>query len=239
MDPRSRIRPAGLTLTEVLIVIVIIAVLAGLIFPLFRGMREKGQAAVCAQNLRQIGIGLLAHISENNGRFPNGRAHVSWLKDDDNNSLGLSWYDAAAKNLGRENYSNKFNDPGADPLPDVFGCPSGHGKAYHPAWPYTGDYAGNLYLGQVNHKVLTMSAVKNPASTPYVQDTVKQNNFGVGIYRAGSSNTADFAFAARHGGKGNILWVDGHVTSWTYSEYMKFANDPQRGGAYNFVRGNW
>ena len=239
MNAHPHPRPTGFTLTEVLVVILIIAVLAAILFPLAKGIRERAQGAVCAENLKQIGIGLHAHISENNGRFPNGKAHTSWLKDDEQNSLGLSWYDAAAKNLGRGNYSKKFNDPDADPLPDVFGCPAGHGKPYHPEWPYTGDYAGNFYLGQENHKVLTMSAVKNPSSTPYVQDTVKQNNFGVGIYASGFSRTADFAFAARHGGKGNILWVDGHVSSLSYEEYMKFANDTQRGGTYNFVRGNW
>ena len=84
-----------------------------------------------------------------------------------------------------------------------------------------------------------MSAVKNPASTPYVQDTVKQNNFGVGIYAAGFPETSGLAFAARHGKKGNILWVDGHVSSLTTAEYKDFANDPKRGGPYNFVRGNW
>lgn len=239
MNSRSRNRPAGLTLVEVLIVIVIIAVLAAITFPLAKGMRERAQGAVCAQNLRQIGIGLLAFITENNGRFPNGKAHVSWLKDDDNSSLGLSWYDAAAQNMGRENYSKKFNDPNADSLPDAFGCPSGHGKPYLPAWPYTGDYAANIYLGQANHKVPTYSDVKNPQSTPYVQDTVKQNNFGVGIYSSGYSKTADSAFADRHGEKGNILWLDGHVSSLSVAEYMKFANEAKHGGAYNFVRGNW
>jgi general secretion pathway protein G len=239
MKTPSRARTSGFTLTELLVVILIIAVLAALLFVIVRGVREKARGAVCAQNLRQIGVGLNAYIAENNGRFPNGRAHVSWLKDESNNNLGLSWYDAAAKNMGRDNYSGKFNDPAADPLPDVFGCPSGHGKPYHPAWPYTGDYAANLYLGQENHKVLTLSAVKNPSSTPYVQDTVKQNNFGANIYSSGFSKESDFAFAARHGGKGNVLWVDGHVSSLSYDEYMNFATDSQRGGAYNFIRGNW
>jgi prepilin-type processing-associated H-X9-DG protein/prepilin-type N-terminal cleavage/methylation domain-containing protein len=237
-QPRNT-RQTGFTLTEVLVVILIVVVLAALLFPLFRGMRENGRAAVCVNNLQQIGIGLNSYISENNGYFPNGKAHVSWLKDSGNNSLGLSWYDASAKNLARENYSTKFNDPEADPLPDLFGCPSGHGKPYHPEWPYTGDYAGNLYLGQPTHNVVTLSAVKNPSSTPYVQDTVKQNNFGVNIYSPGFSKTSDHAFAARHSGKGNILWVDGHVSSMSYSEYLDFANDPSRGGPYNFVRGNW
>ena len=237
----SRLRPAGFSLPEVLVVMVIIIVLIALLIPLVRGFRERARSAQCVQNLRQIGVGLHAHISENSGRFPNGRAHVSWLRDDSNISLGLSWYDAAAAHMGREGYSMKFNDPDADPLPLAFGCPSGHGKAYHPAWPYTGDYAASLLLGNNAAAInpLTLAAVKNPSSTPYVQDTVRQNNFGPNIFSSGFSRTSDFAFADRHAGKGNVLWVDGHVSSLGYEEYMKFANDPQRGGAANFMRGNW
>lgn len=232
MKPRSRSHPAGLTLVEVLIVIVIIAVLAGISFPLVRGMRERAESTHCVQNLRQIGIGLNAYIAENNGRFPDGSADVSWAPDI---TTSRNWYDAAAENMEREYL--KFHK--GDPLPAAFGCPSGHGKAYEPAWPYTGDYAANFYLGHPNHKVMTMSAVKQPSSTPFVQDTVRQNNFGEGIYAPGFSKTANTAFAARHRGSGNILWVDGHVSSLTHDEYMRFANDPKRGGRYNFVRGNW
>ncbi|QTN33917.1 DUF1559 domain-containing protein [Akkermansiaceae bacterium] len=234
-------RPAGITLTEVLIVITIIAILAAILFPVSRNAREKARSATCAQNLRQIGIGLIGYISENNGRFPNGSLDVSWLRDTDNNPLGLCWYDAAAQYMGRGNLSNRFNDPSADPLPDVFACPGGHRKAYHPAWPYTGDYAANMFLGNPGNpnNPRSLSAVKRPESTPYVQDTVKQNQFGQAIYGSGFSRTANAAFATRHNGRGNILWVDGHVSSLTYEEYMKFANDPKRGGAGNFIRGNW
>jgi prepilin-type N-terminal cleavage/methylation domain-containing protein/prepilin-type processing-associated H-X9-DG protein len=229
---QSRLRPAGFTLVEMLIVIAIIAVLVAIMFPLARGMRERAQSAKCVQNLRQIGIGLHAYTSGNNGRFPDGAADVSWAPGI---TTSRCWYDAAAENMGREYIPYHKGDP----LPEAFGCPAGHGKAYEPKWPYTGDYAANLYLGHPNHKVTTMAAVKNPASTPYVQDTMMQNNFGGGIYSSGFPKTSNTAFADRHRGSGNILWVDGHVSSWSYTEYMKFANDPKRGGAYNFIRGNW
>jgi prepilin-type processing-associated H-X9-DG protein/prepilin-type N-terminal cleavage/methylation domain-containing protein len=232
MNSRLRHRASGFTLTELLIVIAIIAVLVSIMFPLFGGMREKARATACAQNLRQIGVGLLSYVSENNGRFPDGSADVSWKPGI---ATSRCWYDAAAENMGREYVP--FHK--GDPLPDAFGCPSGHGKAHEPKWPYTGDYAANLYLGHPDHNVRVISAVKRPESTPYVQDTVNQNNFTISVYGSGISKTANAAFAARHGGRGNILWVDGHVSAMGYSEYMQFANKPSRGGAYNFIRGNW
>mgnify|MGYP002624251873 FL=1 len=132
-------------------------------------------------------------------------------------------------------------DPNPQPLPSLFGCPSGHGEAHHPNWPYTGDYAANVRLGDPDSPdpVLTLAAVKNPSSTPYVQDTVKQNNFGEWIFRQGASKEANAAFADRHGGLGNVLWVDGHVSSLRYAEYMDFANKPHHQGTYNFITGNW
>ena len=223
------LRPAGFTLTELLIVIVIIVVLAAIAFPINSAVRERAKAAQCVNNLKQIGTGLLSHISENNGQFPDGSADVSWI------GKGTSWYDAASADMGRKYLPYHKGDP----LPTVFGCPAGHGEAYEPAWPYTGDYAANLRLGREGDGVMRLASVRKPASTPYVQDTVKQNNFGEWIFRGGANKGANMAFADRHRGSGNILWVDGHVSSLRYNEYMEFANEPHHGGPYNFVRGKW
>lgn len=223
------LRSAGFTLTELMIAILIIVVLTAIAFPIISTVRERAKGAQCVNNLKQIGTGLLSHISENSGRFPDGSADVSWT------GKGTSWYDAASEDMGR-NYLPYHQ---GDPLPTVFGCPSGHGEAYEPAWPYTGDYAANLRLGREGDGVMRVASVKKPASTPYVQDTVKQNNFGEWIFRGGASKDANMAFADRHRGSGNILWVDGHVSSLRYDEYMEFANKSHHDGPYNFVRGQW
>ena len=44
----------GLTLTELLIVVVIIAALAALLFPVFQSVRERAYIAACSSNLKQL-----------------------------------------------------------------------------------------------------------------------------------------------------------------------------------------
>jgi len=63
-------RCPGFTLVEILVVIVIIAVLAGAGGLAYQGAMVAAKRANCASNMRQLGIGLIAHAQENNGRLP-------------------------------------------------------------------------------------------------------------------------------------------------------------------------
>ena len=56
----SRRDRSGLTLVEVLVVIAIIGVLAGLLLPAVNGARESSRKSVCNSNLRQIAIASVA-----------------------------------------------------------------------------------------------------------------------------------------------------------------------------------
>ena len=58
------------TLVELLVVIAIIAILAALAFPITTSMIERGQTAKCASNQRQIVMGMLRWIQENEGYLP-------------------------------------------------------------------------------------------------------------------------------------------------------------------------
>ncbi|NBS07787.1 MAG: prepilin-type N-terminal cleavage/methylation domain-containing protein, partial [Verrucomicrobia bacterium] len=63
-------RSWGFSLVELLVVITIGALLAGLGMPAIQGAITKGKQAACASNMRQIGQGLLLYAGENNGRLP-------------------------------------------------------------------------------------------------------------------------------------------------------------------------
>jgi len=59
----------GFTLTELLVVISIIGVLAGLLLPAVQGARESSRRAYCTNNMRQISLAALSYASSKN-RLP-------------------------------------------------------------------------------------------------------------------------------------------------------------------------
>jgi prepilin-type N-terminal cleavage/methylation domain-containing protein len=66
---KSRIHRSGMTLTEMLVVIAIIATMMALLIPAVQWARERGRMATCQSNLKQIGLAFGEH---NNalGSFP-------------------------------------------------------------------------------------------------------------------------------------------------------------------------
>ena len=58
------------TLVEMLVVIAIIAVLAGLLLPVIGKAKEQGRSTACLSNLRQIGLALQLYTQENESKMP-------------------------------------------------------------------------------------------------------------------------------------------------------------------------
>lgn len=60
----------GFTLVEMIFVIAIISLLSALLLPVFWTARGRAQQAVCASNLRQIGLGFAMYAQDYDGRYP-------------------------------------------------------------------------------------------------------------------------------------------------------------------------
>jgi prepilin-type processing-associated H-X9-DG protein/prepilin-type N-terminal cleavage/methylation domain-containing protein len=63
-------RKQAFTLVELLVVICIVTLLAGLIVPQMERARARARTMSCANNLRQIGMAATLYASEHNGDFP-------------------------------------------------------------------------------------------------------------------------------------------------------------------------
>ena len=86
MKAQSRqrgVKESGFTLIELLVVIAIIALLAAILFPVFARARENARRATCQSNMKQLGLGILQYVQDNDERFP------AWARSL-NNPLGNS-----------------------------------------------------------------------------------------------------------------------------------------------------
>jgi prepilin-type N-terminal cleavage/methylation domain-containing protein len=67
----ERRRPSGFTLIEMLVVIAIISVLAGILFPVFAKARSRARETTALSNLRQIGAALPMYAADYDEHLPN------------------------------------------------------------------------------------------------------------------------------------------------------------------------
>ncbi len=58
------------TLTELLVVIAVIAILAALLFPAISAAKAKAQRTACANNLRQINLGVRMYSDDSADKAP-------------------------------------------------------------------------------------------------------------------------------------------------------------------------
>src|SRR4051794_14733926 len=79
----------GFSLIELLVVIAIIALLASLLMPVVKTVRDSARTTVCGNNLRQFQTANLAYSNDNAGCFvpsyrqdPDGQQRDTWMDNE-------------------------------------------------------------------------------------------------------------------------------------------------------------
>ncbi len=184
------------TLIELLVVVAIIAVLVAILLPALNQAREAGKAAVCASNLRQIGLQFQTYATEYNGKLP--RAWSSDFKYRWWIALCLSYYHLS--DIAQINSS----------MLAILNCPSETRPGY------SRNYGMNNYINNDNtwgwwSNGWIYGVDRFPDSTKTV--LAAENTTGDGVMpwlNAGDPCTIN----PRHSDRANILFGDGHVTPY-------------------------
>lgn len=168
---------------ELLVVVSVLAVLAALLFPSLKSVRDKALAAKCASNIGQVGRAALLYSVDNEGAFLPYFNPVMWY---------ATLYGTYLK------------------ATNVFLCPAEPGAALNSSHV---SYGYNIVMGGGGINVPSpyrLASVRKPAELFLFADS--QAIVGMAGYLAKNPNpnkppTVD----PRHAGMVNIFWADGHV----------------------------
>ena len=205
---------SAFTVVELLIVIGIVALLLALLVPAVAAARGSARQVECASNLRQWGAALHAYAAANDGYLPRrgqGVEAVTQLNRE------VDWFNALPPLMGLESYKNLLAK-GQMPRTGAWAC----AESVDPGSGNFFNYAMNMWLS-------TWKA-SQPDKLERLADHATQVFMADGPANHCSTVPANAAYSppARHRGKVNICFLDGHVASYTGVEIGCGVGDPSR-----------
>jgi len=204
-------RRGGFTLVELLIVIGVILVLAGLLIPAVAMARKAAGQARCASNLRQWAHAANAYAMQNDGYLPRrGQGKMptqtlTWYDD---------WFNELPPYLAQSSYYNLVTS-GQMPQPGdgtVWICPqlSGLPNAYGNLFGYSMNMALSVREDQYPDRI---TRVGPPSTLVFMADGPPGYCSTVPFVSTPAA-PAPFNPVPRHNGQVNIAFLDGHVAAY-------------------------
>jgi prepilin-type N-terminal cleavage/methylation domain-containing protein/prepilin-type processing-associated H-X9-DG protein len=252
-------RDDGFTLTELLVVIVTVAILALLLLPALAGTKPNSQAFQCLENLRQLTLGWQMYAEDNNGKLAqNGSQSTQPIIPTDPRILpGGIWAQWCPGSMNAFSlYATNFIQAGViypyvNSL-NVYKCPADQSifKFGPVSYPKVRSYSMNCYLSPILHNEWTSVGTRNfykdtdftrhgPSMT-YV--LIDENEYSINdaffVSDPTMVNWWQDVPAPRHGNAGGLSFADGHseMRRWTDKYVLKspliangFPSDPSCG----------
>jgi prepilin-type N-terminal cleavage/methylation domain-containing protein/prepilin-type processing-associated H-X9-DG protein len=222
----SQKKSTGFTLIELLVVIAIIALLAAILFPVFARARENARKSSCQNNMKQIGVALMAYSQD----FDEALPIMTWRGAMNENRQD----DTTGADHTRTTW-RQFTQPYIK-SPQIWSCPSNNNRNSVADNVVTGggfNFAAvpRSYAAQKNYFMAgTLSQVQKPAAKIMVMEAAYE-----GTFLSSSQNTWTTIWETRgwsgHLGGMNCLFGDGHVKTYKPTQVVSPQNMLGRGNA--------
>ena len=213
----NRSKQHAFTLVELMVVLGVVMVLAGLTLTALAGARKSAQSAVCLSNLRQLAAAATEYAARNDACYPPAR----WI-DPSDPALTRFWdYTRRGANVVGAGFLWSGRSS-----PAVQQCPAFDGRSQSPGDPYTGYNYNTSYIGRGSGEgpPARLSAVKRPAETllfgdgqwslganKYMRSPKRSPTEDSAAYADGSTSRAAGTQGYRHRGATNAIFCDGHA----------------------------
>lgn len=190
------------TLIELLVVITVIAILASMLLPALAKAKEKAKQTQCLNNLKQVGFATIFYAEDFGG--------LMQVDDLLNPSFAWGGIISSNQNLGESK---------------IFLCPS-YPPRYFTNWFQTYGIWANPPMRNIVHRgehseyvYVNLNTIPNPTEYPNLADSTSRGRQGIFAKQFHFFTTFSTNVHARHSGKANCWFADGHVEAFSPRQF--------------------